>query len=299
MPRLAAPLALCLAPLAFTLCLCLAAAPAGAAGPSDLTALRDAAAPGECTADGPARSQPFAGGTLHAVPCRATAHDQLSVLILEREGTLQPLFFANPDFQFQYAADGALDWRNPQWGGVLVSPVVSTFNADATTGTITVSSMIAPGLGQGAFVYEHALGDFGVTLERAVASFDSGEEVVLWPPAAPSLMEEIGLAHSLDGFTEEPAPDTLLTDPLDIAGVIRPDFPSAEEGRPRLALSFEQRGDRIAANLLDHGWADDSVAGRAWRVLMVRDGAGWRITGLGSANICGRGGARVTTGLCP
>ena len=289
MPRLPA-LALCLAALS---------APAGAAELSELIAMRDAAAPGECALEEAASSQPFSGGTLHAVPCRPTAQDMLSVLILERDGTLQPLFFAQPDFQFQYATDGTLDWANPSWGGVLVSPVVSSFEADDATGRITMSAPIAPGLGQGAFVHDYAFDDFGVTLETARVSFDGGREVQLWPPAAPSVLEEIGVAHSLDGFTKEPTPDTVLASPLDVAQVVSPDFPSEEEGRPRLEISMEQRGDAVAVTLLDRGWADDSVEGKAWRVLMAREAEGWRVTGLGSANICGRGGARVTTGLCP
>ena len=285
-----APLALLLAALA---------APAGAAEPSDLIAMRDAAAPGECSGEEAAQSQPFSGGTLHAVPCRPTAHDLLSVLVLERDGILQPLFFANPDFQLDYAADGALDWGRARVDGILVSPVVSQFEADDSTGTITVSARIAPGVGEGAFVHTYVLEDFGVTLHSAYVSLDGDREIPLWPPAGPGLLDEIGVSHDLEGFTEEPTPDALLDTPLQAAEVLEVFFPSDEEGRPRLDLSMEQQGDAVALTLLDHGWADDSVAGKAWRVLMAREGSGWRVTGLGSANICWRGSPRVTTGLCP
>lgn len=287
-----------LAPLALALLASLAA-PAGAAELSELLALRDAAAPGECAGRDAPRSRPFAGGTLHAMPCRPTAHDALSVLLLERDGSLQPLFFANPDFRFDYAADGTLNWGEAQVGGITVSPVVSQFAADDATGTLTVSSRIAPGLGDGAFVSTHVLEDWGVTLHSAMVSLDSGAEFALWPPAGPGLMQELGGLAALDGFTPHPTPDALLARPAEALALLEVHFPTEEEGRPRMDMALTQSGAQITLTVADHGWADDSVAGRAWRVLMQREGGGWRISGLGSLTICGRGETRLTTGLCP
>ncbi|MFY0634981.1 MAG: hypothetical protein JXQ91_14305 [Vannielia sp.] len=288
-----------IAPLALTLLATATAAPLWAADDAALLALRNAVAPGECSGEEPARTQPFSGGTLHALPCRTTAHDSLSVLVLERDGTLQPLFFANPELQFDYTADGALDWQAPGFGGISVSPVVSSFTADDTTGQITISERLAPGLGEGHFTYTHALEDWGMTLHSVAIGFDGGDHIPLWPPTAaePDLMEELGLAHTLDGFTPEPLPTQTFARPADVAALLASDFPSMEEGRPRLEIAMEQQGERIAMTLLDHGWADDSQRGKAWRVLMEQDGDAWRVTALGSLNICWRG-QRVKSGLC-
>ncbi|WGW05017.1 hypothetical protein [Tropicibacter oceani] len=276
-------------------------AKAGAADQAALFALRDALAPGECTMTQGLTSQPFGDGVLHRVPCRMGFADQLSVMILERGGALVPLLFTEPTFDFDYGPDDQIDWAHPRIGDVFSSALISSAQVQPMTGTIESSTRIAPGVGEGAFVYRYEISEWGAVLTEAALVLDSGQQIALWPPRPPSILDELGLAHDLQGFEAQQTPDWTLPDPGGIVALLALGFPSQDqaEGRPRLLLEMAQEGTRIAANVLETGWADDSVAGQVFRVLLEQAGDGWVVTGLGRATVCWRGSPRVTTGACP
>ncbi|MFZ7092301.1 hypothetical protein [Primorskyibacter sp. 2E233] len=281
-----------------TIAAILSAGLAHAAEDDALLALRDALAPGECSLPGDVISQPFGNGVLHQMPCRTTFADELSVMVFEIDGRLMPLSFAQPSFEFDYGPDELINWSRPNLGAIHSSPLLSSGFVRPEEMLIESASRIAPGMGEGAFVYRYAVSEWGAALESAAVSLDSGE-VTIWPPQRPSILEELGLSFDLNGFDVLASPDWSLKTPREIVAMLDVDFPSLEEGRPRMQVAMEQSGDKVAANVLDFGWADDSVAGQVYRVLMEKRGDEWAVTELGRANVCQRGTPQVTTGRCP
>jgi len=110
-------------------------------------------------------------------------------------------------------------------------------------------------------------------------------------------------AVDLSEFNEVaiPADGMVSGDVLPLLQAVPLSFPAdpAEEGRPRLSITMEQSGETIVFDIRDTGWADDSVAGKAYRGLLEREDDGWKLTRLGSAQLCARGDKVMTKGNCP
>lgn len=273
-------------------------ASAGLAQDVTLEMMREVMAPGQCSQPFKSKAHEMPGITVHEVSCRDTAHDMLSVLVAETEDGWLPLYFADPSFQLRSDAEGRL--MAPRGGapvittsGLVSSPVFAT-----GTNRIDLTHRIAPGLGEGHLIHRYVVDEYGPRLIRAELSQDGYPPVSLWPYES-SPLNEMGASFDLDGFTVQPTPDWVLSDPSRIADHFELDFPSVEEGRPRLEVALLQHGDRITANVVNRGWPDDSVSGVAYRVLMEQQGENWAVTGLGRAQVCSRGDKVVTAGSCP
>lgn len=266
-----------------------------------LMSLRDAIAPQECSLSEDIESQPFGSGTLYQIPCRATIADMLYVMILETETGLTPLFF--PLFGTSLEADpdtGGAPFQM-QTGRIGVTPIISSPDIRADVRTISTRERIAPGVADGHFSTSYQVNGFGPELLDAYVDIQGQDRMWIWPIIMPpkDLHQEIGLSHDLGVFRPLDTPQITLVDPKTIATHLDLDFPSVEEGHPYIDIKIEQEGNSLAANVISAGWADDSVAGEVFRVLMEKHGDLWRVTGLGVLTICGRGDKRLTDGRCP
>ncbi len=261
-----------------------------------LFALRDAVAPGFCSAEEPPVSYGLTGGTLHEVPCATTAHDTLSVFIWEAEGHLRPLFFPS-------ARVTGPKGDTPNWS----AQEVQSFSAEALASSpviegdsITLLHRVPPGLGDGYLVHDYMLQDGQPLVTRVSYAFAIGYDVALWPASArPDRLPPV--PFDLDGFAEVEVPTGTHAVPWDVLQDLTMFFPAhpEEEGRPRMTVQMTQYGAQLALEVEEKGWADDSVAGQAYRVLIERVEAGWQVARIGKVNLCSRGEARKSAGKCP
>ena len=274
---------------------------AHAATEPELLAIRDAIAQGECVTDAPIRSFQNELGTVHVLPCRMTAFDEVSMLILEHKGALIPMFF--PQVQVEPGFDdlGNITWADTTVTGISSSALVTSIETNEDSVHVRTGSRIPPGLGSGHLSTSYGLTPDGPRLDHSSVELDGPEYYGFWPPKTRSATPELTLAHDLVGFNEQETPDFRAATPLAVIDMIETGFPTdgLEGGRPRLDITMSEEGASIAANLIETGWADDSVSGQVFRVLIARDGGEWRLTGLGHAWVCWRGERRVTTDLCP
>lgn len=271
---------------------------AGLAQDVTLEMIREVMAPGQCSQPFKATAHEMQGMTVHEIACRDTAHDTLRLLVARTEDGWLPLYFADPSFDLRADAEGRLRVSRGGAPVITTSGLVSSPVIRAGSNRIDLTHRIAPGLGEGHLTHSYVVDEYGPRLFRAELSQDGYPPVSVWP-GAPSPLDELGDSFDLDGFTVLPTPDWVLNDPRKIAEHFELDFPSVEEGRPRLEVTLRQRGDRITANVVNRGWPDDSVSGVAYRVLLEQQGESWTVTGLGSANVCSRGRTVVTSGRCP
>ncbi|SMX45727.1 hypothetical protein [Pelagimonas varians] len=285
----------------------LVGAAAQAADADALFDLRETIAPQECSLPPEIESQPFDAGTLHKIPCRATFSDLVYVMVYDEGGILTPLFFPIPGFSFVPTSQtSGRPSHRVKTGRMTVSPLVSSPDVQPDFRVISSSQRIAPGSGDGRISHSYQVNDTRPELLDAFVDLDGQDRVWLWMPESPyetpkqgALMTELGLSFDLDGFTVLETPALTLEDPKQISSHLNLYFPTQEEGRPQIETAMQQTGDQIAATILSSGWADDSVSGRAYRVLMQQRGAQWTVTGLGALNVCYRGDARLSQGPCP
>ena len=121
--------------------------------------------------------------------------------------------------------------------------------------------------------------------------------------ALPAMAQAEGpeLTFDLDGFAAIETTTDKAMRPLDLIATLPLTFPTHpdEEGRPAFSAHMIQNGKRLAAQVSETGYADDSVDGVVYRVLMEKSGDGWTMTGLGRMWICRRGDQRYSQTACP
>jgi hypothetical protein len=229
------------------------------------------------------------------------------VIVYDEGGILTPLFFPTPGFSFEPApkTSGRPSHR-VKTGRMTVSPLVSSPDIQPNFRVISSTQRIAPGIGDGIISHSYQVNDARPELLDAYVDIDGQDRVWLSLPESPyenankgPVMTELGLSFDLDGFAMLDTPALTLDDPKQISSHLDLFFPTQEEGRPQIEIAMQQTGDQIAATILSSGWADDSVSGRAYRVLMQQRGAEWTVTGMGALNVCYRGEARLSQGSCP
>lgn len=280
--------------------LCAGAAPAQTALDDTLYALRDTVAPGICDPpSGPVVAHGLTDGTVFLVPCRMSVADQIHIAFRQMGDTdPQPLHFAQPDVVPGTTALGGQDWTRPEHRGMGVGMMLSSPVVHPETGLIRTHNRLPPGIGEGVVSYTHVLTGEGTRLTGGQIRIGA-ETHALWPPAPPRPVDEIPLGFDMTGFGVIDAPDTRAEDPADLLVGLGFALPSEDEGHPTRRVEMAQRGDQIAAQVIDGGYADDSVDGAVYRALMQRGPGGWRITELGRVWICGRGTDRYSTSGCP
>lgn len=260
--------------------------------------LRDVMAQGHCTLPFDPVAHEMPDLTVHEIPCRTTAHDVLSLLVAETAAGWMPLYFAQPSFDLRTDAEGRLFPVRDGQPTISTLALVSSPVIRAEANRVDLTHRIAPGLADAHLKHSYIVDEFGPQLTEAEVHQTGQAPLTLWP-REPSVLEELGASFDLEGFEVQPTPDWVMSDPSQIATHLALDFPSVEEGRPRLEITLQQRGAQLTANVVNRGWADDSVSGVAYRVLMEQKGETWAVTGLGRANVCYRGPEVVTDGRCP
>lgn len=272
------------------------ASPALAADDAQLFALRDVLLPGVCTADGATATHPMDGGVLHALPCRSTPRDVLTVFVWESDDGLRPALF--PVAQI---TDPGADARN--WSAQEITNFASTALASSPEvegDRITLSHRVAPGVGNGYLVHRYRMQDGQPVLSRVSYSFARGYETPLWP--ARDRHDRLPpVPFDIDGHADVTRDLGPFENPLDIVAELGITFPTDpdEEGRTRMTIQMTQNSDALAMQIEERGWADDSVSGQAFRVLMRLLDKGWQVTRIGKVQICARGEVRRTPGRCP
>lgn len=86
-----------------------------------------------------------------------------------------------------------------------------------------------------------------------------------------------------------------------VLGVLVPlmqHFPSSEEGKPHMTLEMLQKQDQVLFDLVETGFADDSVAGEHHRGVVIKTREGWELIELRVRPICHRGPV-TDNGRCP
>ncbi len=271
------------------------AAPASAASVQDLTTLRDAIFPGQCPTDIAISAHEFDGGTLHQLSCGQTAQDSLANFIWESDDGLKPLFFPTAQLS-DLGAD------RPNWGAMELTEFAATAMASSPVvegNQITLSHRVAPGVGGGVLLHRYDLREGTPILESVSFSYGGVYDVALWPDSARA--DRLPpVPFTMQGYGEVTVDFGTYQNPLDVVGDLSIYFPAhpEEEGAPRMTVQMTQRSDTLAMEIEEKGWADDSVSGQAYRVLMQHSEAGWRVTGVGKANLCYRGKQRKTAGRC-
>lgn len=86
----------------------------------------------------------------------------------------------------------------------------------------------------------------------------------------------------------------------DYLELLRPfmdDFPDLEEGRARFQLTMNEIEGGISFDIINSGFADDSVAGEQFRGVIIKSGNRWELIELHQRWICARG-KRSDAGIC-
>ncbi len=298
-----------LIPLSLVVLAGMTAVAAQAAEDDALRVLRSAIAPSECSDKADIISQSFGEGQLHQISCRATFADLVYVMVYEVDGDLTPLFFPTHEFTLEPdTKTGGKPYRVHR-GRIVATPLVTSPEIHAGFRVISTRQRIAPGIADGQISHSYQINHAGPELLDAYVDIETEERIWLWPPQDPadqsagaSLLEQLGADYELEGFAPLDTPALTLKDPREIAEHLDLDFPNTqagEEGRARIEIAMHQLGTKVSATILSRGWADDSVEGRAFRVLMEQRGDVWAVTALGAANLCYRGETRVSQSNCP
>lgn len=148
-----------------------------AASADQLAAIRDAAAPGECTGTdalgGVGEEVLASGDRLYLVPCRATFANILQVVVLEHDGQLHALSF--PDPGYESGSDGA----QPRLSRIGVTTTLPDPQL-TPEGRLAARLRLPPGLGTGWVLKLFAIDDGNPVLLRFAIEFDAGAPVVIW-----------------------------------------------------------------------------------------------------------------------
>ncbi len=284
--------------LVTALALCSLAQTGAAATNQALYEIRDAALPGACDAPMPAVSHAIDQGVLHQVPCRMTAWDGLDVFVLETESGMEVLKFPAVDYRVQNAPSGLPDWSNATITGIRNVQQLSSAHVSTQASIIRSASRVPPGLGSGQIDTVYRLEASGPVLESVTYITDAGVLHPIWPQPDSGSAQPV--PYDLQGFNPVEQPQAAagrvfdVLDKLDL-GL---DAPLAE-GRPALRVTATGQGTRLAIDVEETGWADDSVDGQVHRLLLSSDGQLWRVMQIGQAWICARGTERVRAAPCP
>lgn len=270
--------------------------PAWAESDAELFELRDRLLPGECAMEGKTAAHSMNWGTLHAVPCRFTPQDVVMVFVWEGGDGLRPVSFPVAELDIPSVDD-------PDWSLQEVTMFSSTTLASSPVvegEKITLSHRVAPGLGEGYILHRYRMENGNAVLTRVAFSFAPGYEYALWPAnARPDRLPPVPL--DLIGYSEMTVDTQIYTNPLEVVAGLKIDFPAHPEegGFPRMNIQMTQRDGDLAMEIEEKGWADDSVAGQVFRVLMQAVDGGWRVTRMGKANLCVRGDLPKSAQPCP
>ena len=265
----------------------------------EVRGFRDAVLADQCSEVGSMQSHDLAVGKVHQIGCRDLPMGQMQVFVRETEAGLELMRF--PGIQYRPGKDqiGQVDWAQVQYLGLESTPQVGAGQVMAEAGIFRNSLPVAAGLGGGRIDATYRFEASGPVLERLEFVSDTGDFHPIWPqPDADEIHRRV--PNSVSGFdTDAPSrPDTGSL--FEILGQLEIGFPeTVPEGRPNLTIEAAQYGDRLAVEVQETGWADDSVSGRAVRLLLDREGERWAVSDMGRAWICYRGEVRFSAGPCP
>lgn len=264
-----------------------------------LSDLRDTLAAGPCPDLGPAQAHQVAQGTLHQMRCRNLAMEILDVFALETPDGVRVLQFPTINLRPGTSLAGTADWAKTQMLGILTVPSIPSPVVMAEANVLRSGHRIAPGVGTGHLVSTYRLEESGPVLESVILAEDDGTLRAIWPkPRVAS--DPRTVADNLDGFGVLDAARFDSGSLFDILAQVQTDFPGlGEEGQPGLEIDTTRHGTSLAVEVRETGWADDSVSGRATRLLLAQAGDGWSVTQAGTAWICARGDVRLSAGPCP
>jgi hypothetical protein len=128
----------------------------------------------------------------------------------------------------------------------------------------------------------------------------AGAWLCLVVAVTPATAQETGFPVDAEGFRQlRIAPG--LSKGATVADVMAPlmrHFPGEEEGRPGMTLEMVRIGGNVRFDLVETGFADDSVAGQHHRGVIVRSGTDWELIELGVRPVCARG-SLSPEGRCP
>ncbi|MEM7290915.1 MAG: hypothetical protein AAF412_11210 [Pseudomonadota bacterium] len=87
-------------------------------------------------------------------------------------------------------------------------------------------------------------------------------------------------------------------DVMDILASLMAGFPEQNERGPKIELIMISVDGAVHFDLIENGFADDSVAGQHHRGVIIRNANGWELKRLSHKWICARGDLSAE-GLCP
>lgn len=76
------------------------------------------------------------------------------------------------------------------------------------------------------------------------------------------------------------------------------EFRDMEEGRRKLCLTMNEIDGGISFDIINSGFADDSVSGQQFKGIIIKSDHGWELIELYQRWICARG-KRSDKGICP
>lgn len=282
-----------------TAALFLTATNALAATPDQLNDLRERTLPGQCLDQAKVQTHQISRGTLYQMACRNLATESLDIFILEDATGLKILRF--PDLQLQpgRSATGTDDWAASLHLGIETTAPIPAPVVSPIANILRSTHRIAPGTGTGHLTSTYRLEQGGPVLESVIHASDDGTTTSIWPK--PEVQDSARrVPRHLDGYNIEDASRYQGGSLFDILAQLETSFPEhVEEGKPNLEINASQYGNTLAVETRETGWLDDSVRGRATRVLLTRDGSGWIVAQVGTAWICARGTTRISAGPCP
>ena len=281
--------------------ICLFASGASAATLEELQSVRDAALAGECSELTRFQTHQVEHGELYQLPCRTTATGQMDVFVQKTSRGLELLDFPELRYRPVMAKNGLPDWSRAVFLGVTTVTQILDAHVAVEANLIRANVRLTPGAGSGRIETTYRLEESGPLLERTDFISDEGYYTAIWPKPQPRPQPALSrVEFSVDELTRQPV-DTLRPGTLiQIVEQLELPFPEAEpEGAPNLVINASQYDDKLAVELRETGWADDSVSGQLTRLLLHQRGPDWVVEDMGTAWLCARGERRVSTTPCP
>jgi hypothetical protein len=138
------------------------------------------------------------------------------------------------------------------------------------------------------------------SIPRRIPICFAGAASCLLAAVAPGAAQQAGFPVGEDGFRPVRIAPGLSRgdDVIDVLAPLLARFPGEDEGRPHVTLEMERIDGNVVFDLIETGFADDSVAGEHHRGVIVRSGTGWKMIDLAVRPICARG-SLSRDGRCP